>query len=111
MKPNIQRTIDSLKPSEKRKIDEMFFDRLDDELCTAQINWIKMGCCSLADIEGITTEQILCWVAGFQRLYRQNSRFTTQAELDAFLEKRLNAVFGEGGFPEEYVQSFRKIGR
>ena len=110
MKANVQRTIDQLKPSEKRKIDEMLFDRLDEELCQAQFLWIKMGACSMADI-GRPVDEILMWIAGFKRLYRKNSRFKSQEELSAFLDKRLAEVFGEGGFPEDYMQSMKEIGR
>jgi hypothetical protein len=111
MKANVQRTIDQLKPSERKRLDEMIFDRLDEELVIAQFNWIKLGCYSLSQIEGITKEQILMWIGGFKRLYQQNSRFKTQAELTEFLDKRMAEIFGEGGFPEEYMQSFKEIGR
>ena len=111
MKANVQKTIEQLKPSEKKRLDQMIFDRLDEELCQAQFNWIKMGCYSLSQIEGITAEQILLWVGGFKNLYRQNSRFTTQDELSAFLDKRMTEIFGEGGFPEEFMKSFKEIGR
>ncbi len=111
MKANVKKIIDQLKPSEKKKLDEMIFERLDEELCIAQFNWIKMGCCSLADIPTIKVEEMLMWIGGFMRLYRQNARFKTQEELSAFLDKRMNEIFGEDGFPEEFMQSFKEIGR
>ena len=106
----LQKTINSLKPSEKKAMDEMYFNRWDNELCTVQITMIKEMACALGDM-GFTSEQILGFIAGYQRFYRQNSRFTTQEQLTAFLDKRLANIFGDGGFPEDYLQSFRDIGR
>jgi hypothetical protein len=91
-------------------MDEMYFARWDKELVTVQFTMIKEMACSLADM-GMSPEEILQFIAGYQRFYRQNSRFTTQDELTAFLDRRLAEIFGEGGFPEEYLKSFEKIGR
>jgi hypothetical protein len=85
-------------------------DAMDEELCQAQFIWIKMGCCILADM-GKTESEITQWVGGWKRLYRANSRFATQDEQSAFLDKRMAEIFGEGGFPEEFMQSLKEIGR
>lgn len=110
MKANIQRTIDQLKPSEKAKIDKMYFDRWDEELCTAQITWIKMACGVLHRI-GLNADKITQFVGGWKMMYRRNSRIADKAEQDAFLAREMEQIFGEGGFPEDFVQSFREIGR
>lgn len=111
MKANyLQKTLKQLKPSEKKAMDDMYFARWDKELVTVQFTMIKEMACSLSDM-GFTSEEILEFIAGYQRFYRQNSRFTTQEELTAFLDKRLSNIFGENGFPEEYLKSFEKIGR
>lgn len=110
MKAYIQKTIEQLKPSEKRKMDAMYFERWDKELISVQFTMIKEMACSLGDM-GVPPEKILEFIAGFQRFYRQNARFKTQEELNIFLDNRLNQIFGAGGFPQEYLQSFEKIGR
>lgn len=111
MKANyLQKTLKQLKPSEKKAMDDMYFARWDKELVTVQFTMIKEMACSLADM-GMSPEEILQFIAGYQRFYRQNSRFTTQDELTSFLDRRLAEIFWEGGFPEEYLKSFEKIGR
>lgn len=106
MKANLGKTLNKLTPSERNRI----YDQMDEELIFAQFIMIKEGACSLADM-GATPDQILQWIGGYQRFYRQNSRFKTQEELLEFLDRRLENIFGVGGFPEEYLQSFRNIGR
>lgn len=106
----LQKTIRSMKPSERKAMDDMYFARWDKELITVQFTMIKEMACSLADM-GMSPEEILEFIAGYQRFYRQNSRFKSQDELTEFLDKRLSKIFGDGGFPEEYLKSFEKIGR
>jgi hypothetical protein len=112
MKANyLQKTIESLKPSEKKAIDKMYFDRWDKELVIAQFNWIRMAICVMANNPKLTTEDMICFLGGFKRMYQLNSRFTTQEQLDEYLKKRMNEIFGEGGFPEQFMRDFEKIGR
>jgi hypothetical protein len=106
----VLKTLKQLKPSEIARIDKHFNDMRDEELIIVQFTMIKEMACSLADM-GMKPDEILQFIAGYQRFYRQNSRFKTQEELLAFLDKRLANIFGERGFPEEYLQSFREIGR
>lgn len=110
MKANVKKTLEQLKPSEIKRIDDMIFDRLDDELVLAQFNWIRLGAWAL-HLSGKSNDDIVDWLASFKRLYQINSRFSTQEQLTEFLESKMVEVFGEGGFPEEFMQSFRKIGR
>jgi Cdc6-like AAA superfamily ATPase len=112
MKANyLQKTIESLKPSEKKAIDKMYFDRWDKELVIAQFNWIRMAICVMANNPKFTTEDMLCWLGAFKRMYQLNSRFTTQEQLDEYLKNRMDEVFGEGGFPDDFMRDFEKIGR
>lgn len=112
MKANyIQKTIDSLKPSDKKAIDEMYFARWDKELVIAQFNWIRMAICCMSNNPKITTEDMLCWLGAFKRMYQLNSRFETQEQLDEYLKKRMDEIFGECGFPDDFMRDFEKIGR
>lgn len=110
MKANVKKTLEQLKPSEMKRIDDMIFDRLDDELVLAQFNWIRLGAWAL-HLNGKTADEVVDWIGAFKRLYQINSRFSTQEQLTEFLENKMVEVFGEGGFPEEFMQSFQKIGR
>ena len=112
MKANyLQKTIESLKPSEKKAMDEMYFARWDKELVTAQFNWIRMAIHAMSHNPKITKEDMFAWLASLKMMYRKNSRFTTQEQLDEYLTKSMNDIFGEGGFPDQYMRDFEKIGR
>lgn len=106
MKANLPKSFSQLRKSEQNRI----YDAMDEELCQAQFIWIKMGCCILAD-NGKTESDIIQWLGGWKRMYRANSRFKTKAEQDAFLDRRMAEIFGEGGFPEEFMQSLKNIGK
>ena len=110
MKANMPKCYDQLAPGEKKRIEQAIFDRLDNELCEAQFIWLKMACCILHDM-GISAENMMLFIGGWKRMYRANSRFQHKSDQDAFLEPRLKEIFGEGGFPEEFMQSFKEIGR
>lgn len=111
MKANVRKIWDQLTTSEQKRLKEAWYDEMDERGCIMQFNWIKLGICSLANIEKITKEDMLTWLAGFKRLYQLNSRLKTQQELTDYLNKRMDEIFGEGGFPEEFMQSFKNIGR
>lgn len=110
MKANMPKCYDQLAPGEKRRIEQAIFDRLDEELCQAQFIWLKMACIILHDM-GISADDIILFIGGWKRMYRANSRCQHKSDQDAFLEPRLKAIFGEGGFPEEFMQSLKEIGR
>jgi hypothetical protein len=107
MKANLGKELHQLSPSARNKI----YDRMDEELIIAQFNWIRMGIHAMSQNPKITKEDMLAWLAAFKLMYRKNSRFTTQAELDEYLTKSMDEIFGEGGFPDEYMRDFRNIGR
>lgn len=112
MKANyLQKTLNQLKPSEKKAMDELYFARWDKELVLAQFNWIRMAICVMATNPKFTTEDMLCWLCAFKLMYQLNSRFETQEQLDEYLNKRMDEIFGEGGFPDDFMRDFEKIGR
>lgn len=110
MKANLPKSFSQLRKSEQDRILEEMERTMDAELCEAQFIWLKMACCILHDM-GLPREDIMVFIGSWQRMYRANSRMETRQEQAAFLEPRLAEIFGEGGFPEEFMQNFKKIGR
>jgi hypothetical protein len=110
MKANMPKCYNQLSPGEKQRIEQAIFDRLDNELCEAQFVWLKMACIILHDM-GMYKDDIMLFIGGWKMMYRANSRCEHKSDQNAFLEPRLAEIFGEGGFPEEFMQSFREIGR
>ena len=110
MKANMPKCYDRLSPGEKQRIETAIFDRLDEELCQAQFVWLKMACIILHDM-GMSADDIILFIGGWKMMYRANSQCQHKSDQDAFLEPRLKEIFGERGFPEEFMQSFKEIGR
>ena len=110
MKANLPKTFYSLSKSEQDRILKQMEDTMDNELCLAQFIWIKMACSILHDM-GLDKDDIIVFIGSWKRMYRANSRLHTKEEQDAFLNPRMAKIFGEGGFPEEFMQSMKEIGR
>lgn len=110
MKVKMPKCYEQLKPSEKARIEKAIFDRLDDELCDAQFIWIKMACAVLNKV-GLSEDEILQFLGGWKLMYRRNARFADKKEQTAFLDAEMANIFGERGFPEEFMISLREIGR
>ena len=110
MNANLPKSFSQLRKSEQDRILKQMEEAMDNELCDAQFIWIKMACCILQDM-GKTESEITQFIGGWKRLYRANSRFATKAEQDAFLDPKMAEIFGEGGFPYEFMHSLRDIGR
>ena len=110
MKANLPKSFSQLRKSEQDRILDEMERTMDAELCEAQFVWLKMACCILHDM-GVQVDDLMLFIGGWQRMYRVNARFPDKQAQGAFLESRLAEIFGEGGFPEEFMQNFRKIGR
>lgn len=110
MKANVPKSFSQLRKAEQDRIMKLMEDTMDDELCQAQFIWIKMACCILHDM-GMPENEIMIFIGNWKRLYRANSRFKTKAEQDAFLDPKMTEIFGEGGFPYEFLESLKEIGK
>ena len=106
----LPKTFNQLSKNEQKRILKKMEDTMDEELCQSQFIWIKMACAILHNL-GLTESQITQFIGGWKMMYRANSRFKDKAEQDAFLDARMADIFGEGGFPEEFMQSMKDIGR
>lgn len=110
MKANLPKSFNQLRKNEQARILAEMESAMDNELCSSQIIWIKMACIILNEI-GLDREQITMFVGLWKNMYRKNARIKDKQEQDAFLAAKLEPIFGADGFPEEWVQSLREIGR
>jgi hypothetical protein len=110
MNANMPKAFNQLSKNEQERILKKMEDTMDEELCQAQFVWIKMACAILHTI-GLDESEITQFIGAWKMMYRANSRFKDKAEQDAFLDARMAEIFGEGGFPEEFMQSMKDIGR
>lgn len=110
MKANMPKCYNQLTPSEKQRIEDAICDRLDEELCQAQFVWLKMACIILYDM-GLCKDDVIMFIGNWKRMYRANSRCEHKSDQDAFINPRITEIFGDNGFPEEFMHSFKEIGR
>ncbi len=122
LKPNLPRGYFSLPKHEQQAIKDAVAEwtelSVDKEICDTQIIWIKMASVNLhktlksVDLATITPQDlVMLFLGGWKMMYVYNSRCPDKAAQDAWLNKELKEIFGEDGFPEEFIQSFRNIGR
>jgi hypothetical protein len=110
MKANLPKCFRQLSNNEQDRINRALTDALDEELCDAQIIWIKMAC-GVLHRNGLSMEEVLKFLGGWRLMYRKNARIKDKAEQTDFINREMAAIFGDGGFPEDFVQSLREIGR
>lgn len=110
MNANLPKAFNQLTKNEQQRIMKAYEDAMDNELVQAQFIWIKMSCAILHKI-GQTESDITQYLGLWKMMYRNNARFKDSKEQSAYLDKRMAEIFGEGGFPEEYMQSMKDIGR
>lgn len=106
----IGKSFSQLRKAEQDRILKQMEETMDNELCDAQFIWIKMSCIDLHNM-GMTADEIMQYLGGWRHQYRINSRFKTKEEQDAFLDARMDEIFGAGGFPQDFMESLKDIGR
>lgn len=122
LKPNLPRGYFSLPKHEQQAIKDAVAQwtelSVDKEICDTQIIWIHIACTVInkvmKSVELATTtpcDFICSFLAVFKRMYVYNSRLPNKEAQDAWLKAEMAEIFGEDGFPEDYVQDFRNIGR
>lgn len=90
-------------------VEDRVYDRLANEHVRAQKKWLKMLCIDLHDKMKMTPEECILAVANFREIYITNSKMTTDEEQEAWLNSKMVEIFGEGGYPEEFIKKMEKI--
>ena len=114
-KLKLQKDWDDLKPSVQKKINDVFADaanelanrQIDKEEVQMQKTWILYGAVALAQ-GGATKDEIIAWIGSWKRIYRANGRMKTKEEQEAFVKRHLEAIFGEDGYPFDFVDSLER---
>lgn len=79
-------------------------------LAKTQKKMLKLQCVAM-DMSGLTVEQCLLVLANMREVYRLNSVIETDEEQEAWLDEKLNAIFGEGNYPYKYIDKLEDIGK
>lgn len=116
MKANIPKSYKSLPPKEQEALrafvaetlEELVVQNLDKEEVELQKIWIQYACIVLHRQYGFGKDRLLRFIAGWKRMYHQNAQFATKKEQSDALAADIDAIFGEGGYPHEWVDKLEK---
>lgn len=111
MKAYMYKSWDRLPPSEKRKIAEVKQQEIYEDEAKLQKIWLMLDCIVHYDYMGMSKEECLLHLANWREVYRLNSKLKTEEEQFAWLNAKMTEIFGEGGYPYEYIDKLEDIGR
>ena len=77
-------------------------------LAQTQKKMMKMLCIAM-DRSGMTSEQCLLVLANMREVYRTNTKIETDAEQEKWLNGKMDEIFGEGGYPYEYIDKLEEM--
>lgn len=104
MNCNMPKSYFKLPKYERDAIEQQYNEMLEREVgkngADLQEIWIKLACILLRDRHGFSEEDLLIFIAGWNRIYRKNERIKTKAEQDAWLSEEMNKCFPKNGFPQ-----------
>lgn len=111
--PKPPKSWERLPESEKKIINDYFRQRLYDELnheeATLQKRWLQLACIVLHNRKDrFGRKRLMCFLAGWKRVYHICGNFNTNAEIDAYLADEMSKIFGADGYPYEWVDSLEK---
>jgi hypothetical protein len=90
---------------------ELVRDNLDHEEAELQKTWLKMMCIANHDVLKVGKIRAIRVLARWKRLYHIISKFKTNEERDAYLDRELEKIFGKDGYPEKWVDSLEEGGK
>lgn len=114
MKANVRRSYLSLPPKEKAAIDQALVkwaeDKVNHEEAELQKIWLQMACIVLHDAFGFGHMRCLTFLGNWKRMYKRMTKISSKEEQDAFLKTEMDKIFGEDGYPYEFIDSLEKRG-
>ena len=76
------------------------------QYCRQVINLIiRLECCVLHDTEGYGKDRLTRFLGNHKRVFNYHNRLVERGEQDEYLDRRMNEIFGEGGFPKDFVDN------
>ena len=96
---------------QKETIDELTRINVDHEEAELQKIWLKIGCIVNYETFGAGKIRAKRWLYRWKRVYKIIARFKTAEERDAWLNAKMEKIFGKGGYPEDWVDSLEEGGK
>ena len=106
MNCNMPKEWNQLKKSEQERILDVFRDceRKDMAVITRQL--LQMCCCVLHDGQGLSEEDLTCFLGSFKQFFRRQSKLVKAGTQIEELDRRMKEIFPSIGFPDDFFASF-----
>lgn len=113
MKVRLPKSFTNLPQSEKEIIENLknqeVLRLVNENFAKLQKNWLQLSCIVMADFMGMTAEDCLLYLANFKEVYRRNSNFKTEEEQLQWISGRITEIFGENGYPTNYIDKLEDL--
>lgn len=106
MNCNMPKDWDQLKPSQQDKIVEAFKKCESKDMAVMMRQLLQMCCCVLHDGNGLTEEDLICFLGSFKQFFRRQSKLVKAGTQLEELDRRMKEIFPSIGFPDEFFASF-----
>lgn len=64
---------------------------------------IKTSAIAMYEAFGMTPNEIIQFIGNFKRIWKYNNRLLDKGITENYLDERITEIFGEGGFPKDFV--------
>lgn len=98
----------------KEAMEKIANETIDHEEAEIQKIWLQLGCIVLHKYNQVDPwgkMRCMVFLKGWKKVYRILSQFRTNAERDEWLAKEMAEIFGDGGYPAEWVDSLEHGGK
>lgn len=109
MKVRLPKSWDRLPQSEKETIARVKEQEINENFAKLQKNWLMLSCIVMADFMGKDKDECLLYLANFREVYRLNSKLNGDAEQQAWLNAKMTEIFGEVGYPYQYIDKLEEM--
>lgn len=109
MKVRMPKSFLNLPKKEKDIINTVLTDELQKMLIKEEVLlqklWLQMACIVLHDAFGFGKKRLFAFLGNWKRLYRRNAEFINSAEQEEFFKNKIDAIFGQDAYPQEFINS------
>lgn len=92
-----------------RAVSRLANEQIDKEEAEMQKIWLQMACIVLHNGFGFGKSRLLQFIGNWKRMYRVNAKLGSYKEQQKYLRDEMEKIFGENGYPEEFVNSLEEI--
>lgn len=113
MKVRQHKSFLNLPPREKEIINREMTAEVQRQVAAEQAKlqklWLQFACIVLNRNFGFGKKRLLIFLGVWREMYRINNRLANEAEQTAYIKAELNKIFGEDGYPYEYIDKLEEL--